>query len=180
MGRREGLAELGVPNQALWSPHRLREYEATLRIPFAPPRAVLQIDSLGILVPVYEDTRERYLNRGAGLIAGMAAPGKGGNLGIAGHRDGWFRALKDLRLGDKIVIRADGHRFVYRVTSIDIVPKSETSLLADTADPTVTLVTCYPFYYVGEAPSRFVARALLENTSSESSSIHHNDGEPTT
>lgn len=180
LGRRAGLAELGVPNQTLWSPKRLREYEASLHIPFAPPRAILQIDSLGILVPVYEDTRERFLNRGAGLITGMAAPGQGGNLGIAGHRDGWFRALKDLHVGNKVVIHANGRRFVYRVTTIHIVPKSDVGLLADTSDPTVTLVTCYPFYYVGQAPSRFVARAVLEDTFSESSLINHNDGEHTT
>jgi sortase A len=179
LGRRAGLAELGVPNQTLWSPKRLREYEASLHIPFAPPRAILQIDSLGILVPVYEDTREQFLNRGAGLIAGMAAPGAGGNLGIAGHRDGWFRALKDLRVGDKVIIHANRHRFVYRITSIHIVPKSDAGLLADTPDPTLTLVTCYPFYYVGDAPTRFVARALLEDTVSESSLINHNDGDHT-
>jgi LPXTG-site transpeptidase (sortase) family protein len=152
------------PDPRLWSAARLNEYAHSLLVPIEAPVATLQIRSVGIFVPVYSDTGELHLNRGAGLIAGMAVPGEGGNLGIAGHRDAYFRALKDLRLQDSIIVRSGGHRFVYRVKSIDIVPQSDTSLLDDTTDPTLTLVTCYPFYYVGRAPKRFVARAQLMGT----------------
>jgi len=166
LGRRADLiaAETATPNHPMWSQTRLHEYEASLHLPMDPPVASLQIVSIGLRVPVYGDTGEWHLNRGAGLIHGMAAPGEGGNLGIAGHRDGYFRALKKLRVNDSVVLRANGHRFFYKVSSIDVVPKTEVALLADTSDPTMTLVTCFPFYYVGEAPQRFVARAVLERT----------------
>lgn len=155
------------PDQSLWSPTRLQEYASSLNIAVGPPVALLRIESVGVEVPVYRDTREIHLNRGAGLIGGMASPGEGGNLGIAAHRDGYFRGLKDLKVGDPVILRARGHRFVYRVASIDIVPKHDVALLGDTADPTITLVTCFPFYFVGQAPLRFVARALLERTFSD-------------
>jgi LPXTG-site transpeptidase (sortase) family protein len=166
LGRRADLAasERAPPDQRMWSRTRLQEYAASLQLSVSPPVARLQIVSIGLLVPVYPDTRELHLNRGAGLIPGMATPGEGGNLGIAGHRDGYFRALKGLHLNDSVVLDANGHRFFYKVSSIDVVPRTQTALLADTADPTMTLVTCFPFYYVGDAPQRFVARAVLERT----------------
>jgi sortase A len=166
LGRRADLAasERTLPGERMWSRTRLQEYAASLHLSVSPPVARLQIASIGLLVPVYPDTRELHLNRGAGLIAGMAMPGEGGNLGIAGHRDGYFRALKGLHLHDSVVLDANGHRFVYKVSSIVVVPRTQVALLADTVEPTMTLVTCFPFYYVGEAPERFVARAVLERT----------------
>jgi LPXTG-site transpeptidase (sortase) family protein len=181
LGRRADVGTLATNvDSKLWSPARLREYEESLNIAVEPPVALLQVDALGILVPVYSDTREVFLNRGAGLIDGMALPGHGGNLGVAGHRDGYFRPLKDLKLGDVIIVRTHKHRFEFTVTSIDIVPKEDTSFLTDTADPTVTLVTCYPFYFVGQAPSRFVARARLDRTYSDNSWLRHSTGDDPT
>lgn len=168
LGRQTGLAAVAASaDPDLWSASRLNEYAKSLLIPIEKPLAVLQIAAIGVLVPVYGDTREPHLSRGAGLIEGMAVPGEGGNLGIAAHRDAYFRALKDLRLQDTIILRSGRHRFVYRVKAIDIVPQDDTTLLADTSDPTLTLVTCYPFYYIGRAPLRFVARARLEKTFSD-------------
>jgi sortase A len=177
IGRAVDLAAFdATPDHTLWSPERLKEYQASLGVPIEPAVAVLEVESIGLLVPVYPDTRELHLNRGAGLIAGMASPGKGGNLGIAGHRDGYFRVLKDLEIGAAVVIRAEGWRFVYRVESIDVVEQTELDLLGDTGDPVVTLVTCFPFYFVGQAPQRFIVRALLEHTSSEKSWLSRNTG----
>ena len=181
LGRRADVGALATPaDSKLWSPTRLHEYTASLNIAVEPPVALLQVESLGILVPIYADTSEVFLNRGAGLIEGMAQPGQGGNLGIAGHRDGYFRPLKELKLGDVITVRTHTHRFEYRVTNIDIVPKEDRGLLTDTADPTVTLVTCYPFYFVGHAPSRFVARAQLDRTYSDNSWLSHSTGDDPT
>jgi sortase A len=151
----------------LWSAQRLRAYQASLGLKVEQPVALMEVASIGLRVPIYSDTRELHLNRGAGLIDGMARPSKGGNLGVAGHRDGFFRVLKDIELGDVVVVRASGWRFEYRVDRIDIVRKQDTSVLRDTADPVVTLVTCYPFYFVGEAPQRFIVRAHLDRTYSE-------------
>jgi sortase A len=121
--------------------------------------AVLTIPSLKLEVPVFDNDDELSLNRGAGLVAGMGRPDTGGNVGIAGHRDGFFRALKDIKVGDEIVIRTQLKLHRYRVTSIDIVEKFDNRLLADTELPGVTLVTCYPFYFVGNAPQRYIVAA---------------------
>lgn len=144
------------PDQHNWSEQRRRDYAASFGLPHDMPVALLTVGALDLQVPVFPRGDELSLNRGSALIAGMAGPDQGGNLGIAGHRDGYFRVLQDIRLGDIIHIRTrlDEHR--YRVTAINIVDLDDSSLLTDTALPTVTLVTCYPFYFVGNAPQRFV------------------------
>jgi sortase A len=159
-------------DRSLWSAERLQAYQRALGLDVEPPVALMEVASVGLFVPVYSDTRELHLNRGAGLIPGMAAPGKGGNLGIAGHRDGYFRNLKDIQIGHAIVMRAGGWRFDYRVEHIEIVAKEAVDSLGDTPDPVLTLVTCFPFYFVGQAPQRFVVRARLHGTSSERKLAH--------
>lgn len=149
----EGLPE---PDQSTWSEGRRRDYAAALAGPQEPPVAVLTVPSLKLQVPVFASDDALSLNRGAGLIPGMANPDQGGNLGIAGHRDSYFRVLKDIRLGDTIEVRTRLNVHRYRVTAIDIVDLEDNRRLADTELPTVTLVTCYPFYFVGNAPQRFV------------------------
>ncbi len=164
-------------DRSRWSATRLRAYEAALGISVAAPVAVLRVKSVGLHVPVYPDTRELHLNRGAGLIAGMAAPAAGGNLGIAGHRDGYFRALESLKLGDEVELSASGRRFVYRVNRIDVVRKDDLALLADAPDPVVTLVTCFPFYFAGHAPQRFIAQATFERSFIADDPLTHTTGE---
>jgi LPXTG-site transpeptidase (sortase) family protein len=99
------------------------------------------------------------LNRGAGRIEGTARIGEAGNVGIAAHRDGFFRALKDVRVGDTLLLERVTATRTYRVVSTTLVDPSEVSVLAPTTTESVTLVTCYPFYYVGSAPRRFIVRA---------------------
>lgn len=127
-------------------------------------RGLLEIPSLGLRVPLYADTREINLNRGAGLIPGMAEPGEGGNLGVAAHRDGTFRALENIRVGAAIEVRTAEFHYVYHVTSIAVVDRTDAALLRPTGETAITLVTCYPFRFVGPAPRRFVVRGLLDPT----------------
>jgi sortase A len=165
-GRAQGLASFAraptAADRALWSDIRIREYEASVGVEMGEPLAVLRIPSVNIEVPVYVGTSDLNLNRGAGLIEGMATPDAGGNVGIAGHRDGFFRALKDIKPGDRIELQTRTRTHAYRVTEIEIVDASDLSLLTDSLDPVVTLVTCYPFYYVGHAPQRFLVRGIYE------------------
>lgn len=155
-------AQLRAPDQGLWSSARVTDYRAALQLPVDPPVAILGVPALELQVPIYPHSNELNLNRGAALIDGMAMPDSGGNLGIAGHRDGFFRVLKDIRLGDVIQVRTRLKMHRYRVTSIRIVDVGDVRLLADTEDPSVTLVTCYPFYYVGSAPQRFVVSGTYD------------------
>jgi len=105
------------------------------------------------------------LNRGVGRILGTAQIGRPGNLGIAGHRDGFFRGLKDIGPGDYIEILRPGGTDRYAVSQVQIVTPADTYVLNSVPKPTLTLVTCFPFYYVGSAPKRYVVTAAVENSS---------------
>lgn len=151
------------PDQSLWAAQRIRDYEASLQIEGAPPLAVLSIEKVGIEVPVYDGTDEYNLNRGVGRIEGTAAVDAVGNLGIAGHRDSFFRGLKDIAVGDRLELMTTQGNVQYSISSIDIVDPRDVWVLAPTDQRTLTLVTCYPFYYVGHAPKRFIVKATAEH-----------------
>jgi sortase A len=91
-------------------------------------------------------------------------PGKGGNSGIAAHRDGFFRGLGKIVRGDKVLLQTPSGARTYRVEFTSIVEPDDTRLLAPAGKEALTLVTCYPFHYVGPAPQRFLVRAVLDPT----------------
>ena len=99
--------------------------------------------------------------RAAGHLPATALPWESGNAVIAGHRDTFFKPLKDLRDGDEIRMTTTHGTFDYRVTRTQIVEPDDMSVLAPTSSPSLTLVTCYPFVYVGSAPQRFIVQARL-------------------
>ena len=108
---------------------------------------------------VVEGTDDKDLRLGPGHLPGTAFPGEKGNCVIAGHRDTQFRVLKDIRKGDEILLRTSIGDSRYRVTGFEIVKPTDTRSLRDTPDARLNLVTCYPFYYVGNAPNRFIVHA---------------------
>ena len=157
------LAAAPAPvDQHLWDPGRVRAYARALARPAPPPLAVLRIPRLGLEVPVLEGTDEWTLDRAVGHIEGTARPGVAGNVGIAGHRDGFFRVLKEISKGDRLELALPGEVRHYRVDRISIVEPDDVSVLAPSRDPLVTLVTCHPFYFVGAAPKRFIVQATAE------------------
>jgi sortase A len=123
--------------------------------------AKLSIPRLSTQLYVVEGDDEADLRRGPGHMPGTAMPGARGNSVIAGHRDTHFRVLKDIRRGDDIVVETNAGQFLYRVRDTSIVSPSNTSALQPSAGPELHLITCYPFYYVGNAPKRFVVDARL-------------------
>lgn len=142
-----------------WSRKRLAEYEQAIHDDVTP-EGVLRISSVHLRVPIYTGTSERNLHRGAGRIEGTARLDEPGNIGIAAHRDGFFRVLEKVAIGDVVSIeRMDGVQD-YRITDTLIVEPSDVSVLQPSGDSMVTLVTCYPFYFVGAAPKRFIVRAV--------------------
>ena len=151
-----------APDQTTWSAQRRAGYRESLAETFEAPPGVLEIPSLKLTVPIFAGTSEFALNRGVGWIEGTAMPGEDGNVGLAGHRDGYFRVLKDLKLGDAIEVQSVGRTLRYRVTSLNIVEPADVSVLDPTDEPSVTLVTCYPFYYVGNAPQRYIVRGIVD------------------
>jgi sortase A len=157
------------PDYTLWSSKRIADYQEGNIQRDDPPLAILSIDSLDLKVPVYNGTDEINLNRGAGRIIGTARIDSPGNLGIAGHRDGFFRVLKDIAVGDSIDMLTYQGNKEFVVSSITIVDPTDVSVLAPTDDSTITLVTCYPFYYVGHAPKRYIVKGeLLSNQAKQS------------
>jgi LPXTG-site transpeptidase (sortase) family protein len=136
--------------------------------------AILRIRKINLEVPVFNDTDDLTLNRGVGRIIGTAQVGRSGNLGIAGHRDGFFRGLKDVGPGDLVELTQPGRTSKYVVTQIQIVTPENVSVLDSTPTPTLTLVTCFPFYFVGNAPRRYVVTASLESSSQPDEGVTNN------
>lgn len=126
-----------------------------------PALAVLRIPKIHLEVPVLEGTDARTLNRGAGWIEGTAKPGDRGNVGIAGHRDSFFRGLKDVEMNDTINLETSDGTASYVVEQIRIVKPEDVSVLDPASEPVLTLVTCYPFRFIGSAPKRYVVTARL-------------------
>jgi sortase A len=157
--RAHSLPSTEPVDTSTWSRKRIAEYEEA-NGDEVTPEGVLRIPSLGLRVPIYQGTSERNLHRGAGRIEGTARLGEQGNIGIAAHRDGFFRVLEKVAIGDVVNIELVEEVQTYRVTDTLIVQPSDVSVLRSTGDSLVTLVTCYPFYYVGAAPKRFIVRAV--------------------
>jgi sortase A len=150
---------------SLWSNKRIKDYLQSLEEVTDTPQAVLRIPKLHLEVPVYEGTEEPVLNRGLGRIIGTAKLGEPGNTGIAGHRDGFFRSLKDIGPGDTLELVLPHRTDHYLVTKIIITNPDDVSVLEPSSAASLTLVTCYPFYYVGSAPQRYIVQAFFEEPS---------------
>jgi sortase A len=146
---------------SLWSPKRIADYETSLTASLSPPIGILRIVKAHLEVPVLDGVDDVTLNRGVGYIPGTAHPGERGNVGIAGHRDGFFRILKDVGKGDEIELETLDKIDIYQIKDIVIVDKNDPSVLRPSSVPTLTLVTCYPFYFIGSAPKRYIVVASL-------------------
>jgi sortase A len=119
----------------------------------------IEIPRLLLSVVVVEGIDSRILRRAVGHIPGTAQPGQPGNVGIAGHRDTFFRPLEDLKIKDEVQIATLNGNFKYQVESLRVVEPENVGVLASSGENVLTLVTCYPFNYVGPAPRRFIVRA---------------------
>lgn len=122
----------------------------------------LVIPSIHLDDVVVRGTDYRDLLRGPGMLDGSPLPGEIGNSVIAGHRDTYFRHVSDLKLGDTILVERDGATYRFTVESRQIVRPQQTSVLGPTPDAVLTLVTCYPTYWVGPAPKRLIVRAKYD------------------
>jgi sortase A len=157
-----GLKSRTPVDYSLWARKRIEAYQATLNQHFDEPLALLRVDKIHLEVPVYEGTDDRVLDRGLGRIVGTARIGESGNVGIAGHRDGFFRGLKDIYVGDSVDLETTSGTQTYVIDSIKLVDKEDVSVLQNESSPALTLVTCYPFYFVGSAPQRYIVHASLK------------------
>jgi len=150
-------------DQLNWSEQRIADYQEALQQDAGETLAVLRIPSRNIEVPVFDSTNETALNRGSGHVTGTSLPGDRGNVAIAAHRDGFFRSLEDIEIGDEIELTTLEGQQTFRVSKLDVVDPLNVGVLNSTEDTAITLITCYPFNYVGAAPDRFIVRATLIN-----------------
>lgn len=130
----------------------------------APGSAIgrIEIPRLGVSAVIRAGSDARTLSLAVGHIPGTALPGEDGNIGLAGHRDTFFRRLRDIAPDDEIRLVTPVGSFVYRVARTNVVWPRDTWVLNPTPEPALTLVTCYPFSYIGSAPQRFIVRATAE------------------
>lgn len=155
------LEDRPTPDTSDWSAKRIAEYEAQRAsvTPHALPEGLLRIPAVNIEVPVFAGTEERHLTLGAGRIDGTPPLATGGNTGLAAHRDGFFRAVKDVSIDDAIFVETASGIHEYRIVDLFVVTPDAVHVLDSTGRDSITIVTCYPFYFVGNAPQRFIVRA---------------------
>ena len=169
------LAAVWMAGDALWYQRRAeRELDASWHdarqrvsapdtvpatVAAGTPLARLSIPGIDLTAVVAEGVGDDVLRRAVGHVPSSARPGSDGNVAVAAHRDTFFRALGDLHVGDRIRLDSARGSDLYRVEWVAVVDPSETLLTGDTGYPALTLLTCYPFRYVGSAPYRYVVRA---------------------
>lgn len=152
-------------DQSLWSDTRINEFEKAMSGNETPNAVgILSIAEINLEVAVFDGATDHILNLGVGRVPGTAAIGETGNLAIAGHRDSFFRGLKDVSPGDEITVKQKYGTDIYAITNSWIVEPEDVSVLSPTQKKSITLITCYPFYFVGSAPKRFIVRAELKKS----------------
>ena len=154
-----GWHEVPLPDQRDWSQKRRSAWQKTVQRDFGEAAAVVEIPSLELVVPVFLSSARPYLELGAGWVEGTAQPGEQGNVALAGHRDSYFRPLEQLTEGALVRLSTEAGVLRYEVDDIRVVDALDVSVLDPSDDAVLTLITCYPFRYVGFAPDRFIVRA---------------------
>ena len=145
--------------RALKETNLARAESPAIAVSEGSPLGRIEISAVGLTVMVLEGTDEGTLRRAVGHIRGTPLPGQRGNVALAGHRDTFFRGLRKIRVNDEITLTTLSGSYRYRVDSTKVVKPEETEALEDGDDDILTLVTCYPFNFVGSAPKRFIVRA---------------------
>ena len=149
--------QLEKPDQHDWSDKRIASYKKYgVRV---NPGAVLSIPTLAITAGVYADTIPKSLEAGVSHVSNTSRPGEAGNVAIAGHRDSFFRRLEGVELGTLIELQTGHSNQLFEVSDVSIVDALDVSPLYQTDEDVLTLITCYPFYYKGFAPDRYIVRA---------------------
>jgi sortase A len=140
-------------------PESVRRERLRAAGPEGSPLGRIEISTLGVEVMILEGVEPRTLRRAVGHVPGTALPGEQGNVALAGHRDTFFRALRDIDKDAEITLTTLQGSYRYRVDSTTVVEPQAVEVLADSSGATLTLITCYPFDFIGHAPKRFIVRA---------------------
>jgi sortase A len=161
IGRDEHLRPLLLPSPKVAAPDAARADSYGIVSRRDSPLGRIEISTIGLTAMIQEGIDARTLRRAVGHIPGTPLPGQQGNVVITGHRDTFFRPLHNIRKDDEIRLTTVSGSYHYRVDSTEVVAPEDTAALAASDDAVLTLVTCYPFYFVGPAPKRFIVRAHM-------------------
>ncbi len=165
-----GYAVLTIAESGVMQHYETLQFDRTLALPanlrtehaeFGDPIGKLTIPSANISAIVLEGADSGTLKVAPGHIPGTALPEEGGNVAIAGHRDTFFRNLEMIRNGDSVKLTTMKGTYDYKVDVTEVVDPTRTDVLEPSGSPTLTLVTCYPFHWIGPAPQRFIVRGHL-------------------
>ena len=176
-----GIALLGYVGSEYWGMYRSQknleaEWERQAAAVSTPEHPVISPDmmltrvvipKIGLDAIVVEGASRKALSEGPGHMKETAMPGENGNVVITGHRDTFFRHIYELVKGDQIQVRRNGKTFTYEVTGKKIVMPDDVSVIRPTHDPRLTLITCYPTYYIGPAPKRLVVFSRLVDSTDD-------------
>jgi len=147
-------------DRSLWSESRIAHYNSALSQENGDVAlGILSVPSIKLEVAIFDGTSARVLNLGIGRVAGTAHVGDPDNLALAGHRDGFFRGLKNIDIGDELILETADQKKRYEVTEFFVVAPEDVHVLQQNGEEMITLITCYPFYILGHAPKRFIVRA---------------------
>lgn len=138
-----------------------RQEATAVRAEAGPELTLLSVPKINLESVVVEGTDNRSLRLGPGHLSDTPQPGEAGNSVISGHRDTFFRHLNDLQMGDEVLVQRAGKTFRYKVTGKRVVEPTDVAVIAPTKDSELTLLTCYPTYYIGPAPKRLVVFSKL-------------------
>jgi sortase A len=149
------------PDTRLWSDGRKQALARLLSGTPASAEALLLLPGQERGIAVYDGATEAHMTLGAGRLVETSPLDGDGNIALSAHRDGAFRVLKDLAVGDQLRLQTGSRERVFEVTTLAVVRPDAVHVLAPTARTTLTLITCYPFYFIGSAPERYVVQAQL-------------------
>jgi LPXTG-site transpeptidase (sortase) family protein len=154
----EQSSSAALPDMSDWSEKRKTDYhEAEVSSPIL---GLLEIPQIDLKVAIFDKASEPHLNKGVARVLQRSKLSGEGNLSLAGHRDGFFRKLGKVVLDDIFTVKdIQGNEFNYQVTKIWVVKPTDVYVMKPTEKPSITLITCYPFYFVGSAPERYIVRA---------------------
>lgn len=139
------------------------------QVVFSPSLFLKEGEKIGVIlmpgsentIPIYQGISAEVLNKGAGHYPKSALPGENNNVVLSGHRDTFFRFLKDLKKNDSLIVKTMEKEYEYKITKFSIVSPKDQTILTPKSRPVLTLTTCYPFYFIGNAPNRYVVTAKL-------------------
>ncbi|MER2060921.1 MAG: class D sortase [Niallia sp.] len=153
-----------ITKQPVLHPNRIMDLSNLRQVHAGEKIGAIIVPNKSKTIPVYEGTSAKILEKGVGHYRKSALPGENNNVVLSGHRDTFFKFLKELKKNDSLILETTDKDYEYKITKFSIVASNDTTILSPKSRPILTLTTCYPFSYIGNAPKRYIVTAELIKT----------------